>query len=78
MKCQSDFDKKNEDLQQADECVTEWWDGKQEEAAAPPKAAMTEAEALAEAEAIRRGLVKVDEKEGLCMSCPETTEKDSE
>lgn len=74
MKCQSDYD--NEDqaqLRQADECVDEWWDPEAKRADKPPTEGSEEvsAAAVAEAEGIRRGLLRVDEQGGVCLSCPE-------
>lgn len=74
MKCQSDFDTEEQaQLRQADECVEEWWDPEAKSAAIP--AAETTGDSsgaeIAEAEALRRGLLRVDEEGGVCFSCPE-------
>jgi hypothetical protein len=74
MKCASDYDSKNGAiLRQADECVEEWWEpqnqdpaddiGKRDEAAPTI--------VTAEAEALRRGLIRQGESGELCLSCPE-------
>jgi hypothetical protein len=82
MKCQSDYD--NEDqaqLRQADECVEEWWDPEakpgQPGYRKPQGDPDAEAVAVAESEGIRRGLLRVDEEGGVCLSCPEETSKGS-
>jgi hypothetical protein len=76
MKCQSDYDKEAEaQLRQADECVEEFWDPN-----APKPAPEAKPEdvgiSAAEEEALKRGLVKVDEKGETCVACaPESAPK---
>lgn len=77
MKCQSDYDNKDEAMmRQADECMEPWWDpdGSAAEESAT-KGETTDAQVgTAETEAIRRGLLKQDERGDLCVSCPEGDE----
>ncbi len=74
MKCQSDYDSKDEAmLRQADECMEAWWepDGRTAEET-PTEVETTDAQlGTAETEALRRGLLKQDESGDLCVSCPE-------
>jgi hypothetical protein len=81
MKCQSDYDReKQAELRQADECVEEWWEPGAQQA---KPSAQTESEAAAAPatvaqEALRRGLLKEDEKGDTCLSCPgETSREDT-
>ncbi len=77
MKCQSDYDSKNQAmLRQADECVDAWWEPDGRNAEVPPaeKANIDAQRGTAETEAIRRGLLKWDESGDLCASCPEGDE----
>jgi hypothetical protein len=74
MKCQSDYDNKDEAmLRQADECMDPWWepDGHAAEEAPTEQQNTEEQLGAAETEAIRRGLLKQDESGDLCVSCPE-------
>ena len=77
MKCQSDYDNKDEAmLRQADECVDAWWEPDGGAADGFP----TEVEdadmqlGTAEIEAMRRGLLKQEESGDLCVSCPDDYE----
>lgn len=75
MKCQSDYDNEEQAiLRQGDECVQEWWDPEsaQSEQKQTKKDDVLSTAETAEAEAIRRGLLKKDESGDLCISCPET------
>lgn len=77
MKCQSDYDSKEQAmLRQADECVDAWWEPDGRTAEKPPtEVENTDAQLeTAETEAIRRGLLKRDESGDLCVSCPEGDE----
>jgi hypothetical protein len=75
MKCQSDYDNEEQAiLRQGDECLQDWWDPESADAdKMPPKKAddVVSAAVTAEAEAIKRGLLKADENGDLCISCPE-------
>jgi len=74
MKCQSDYDSEEQTLvRQADECVEEWWEpGAPSSTGRTPLAVHAEPDVgAAETEALKRGLLKQDESEGLCLSCPE-------
>ena len=77
MKCQSDYDNKDEAMmRQADECMEPWWDpdGSATEES-PTKDETTDAQlGAAQNEAIRRGLLRKDESGDLCVSCPEGDE----
>jgi hypothetical protein len=79
MKCQSDFDNETEKtLRQADECVEPWWEGK--DAAkpdeGPPVAEKADVSAaVAEEEAVRRGLLRVTDEGETCLSCQEESAK---
>jgi hypothetical protein len=73
MKCQSDYDSEEQVLvRQADECVEAWWEpGNPSSTDRTPKAEHAEPDVgAAEKEALRRGLLKLNESEGLCLSCP--------
>ncbi len=77
MKCQSDYDSKDEAiLRQADECMEAWWepDGSEAEGAPTEEETADAQLGTAETEAIRRGLLKQDESGDLCVSCPEGDE----
>jgi hypothetical protein len=77
MKCQSDFDNKDEAmLRQADECTEAWWEPEDRAAEeGPTEPENTDAQlGTAENEAIRRGLLKQEESGDLCVSCPEGDE----
>ncbi|MEW6138648.1 MAG: hypothetical protein AB1733_10480 [Thermodesulfobacteriota bacterium] len=73
MKCQSDFEPKEQEiLRQADECVEEWWEPGAEGKVPPQqKAEDAETSDIATREALRRGLVKEDQTGDLCLACPE-------
>ena len=74
MVCQSDYDKLNQaSLRQVDECVEEWWkpgERLQQEPVLTRDDPEQEVE-TAQTEAVRRGLLRQDERVGLCVSCPE-------
>ncbi|MFC1833501.1 hypothetical protein ACFL2Q_02035 [Thermodesulfobacteriota bacterium] len=77
MKCQSDYDNKDEAmLRQTDECMDPWWEPDGRAAEEPPTEEETPDAQLgtAETESIRRGLLKQDESGDLCVSCPEGDE----
>jgi hypothetical protein len=76
MKCQSDYDKEAEaQMRQADECVEEFWDPNAPKAK-PPVDAKPDGITAAEEEALKRGLVQVDEKGETCVACePEAAAK---
>lgn len=77
MKCQSDYDTKDQAVfRQADECLEDWWSGESPE----DKNLPTNAESLdtnssaAKNEALRRGLLRKDDNGDLCLSCAEIDE----
>jgi hypothetical protein len=79
MKCQSDYDKEAESLlRQADECVEQWWEGEGESPEGVRTRPLEEVDldSVAVKEALRRGLLRIDEEAGICMSCPKEHSKE--
>jgi hypothetical protein len=77
MKCQSDFDNTERELfRQSDDCFPEWWETENPASSSPPPRvkAASETDGTAENEAVRRGLLKKDEKGRMCVSCSEGAE----
>ncbi|AFM25321.1 hypothetical protein [Desulfomonile tiedjei] len=75
MKCQSDYGPPEDVLMQSDECIEPWWESEAEPPQSMvPEAPKSPAETIIEHEALRRGLVKVDENGEPCMSCPDQEE----
>lgn len=77
MTCNSDFDDEKEALlRQADECVEPWWDPNAKKMDTKPETQETTDPAeIAEAEALKRGLLKREDDGTTCMACSDNSEK---
>jgi hypothetical protein len=74
MKCQSDYDTKDQAvLRQADECIEAWWEpgGRDQTVADESEGSASTSVDPAKREALRRGLVRETTDGDTCLACAE-------